>query len=111
MTVELCGYDMHIQVDLTEPEEIEEAIEALQEAKSAQVFTFSGESADCDTCGSDWPEGEVVVVGRKATIRTQYGCFGGYQGSDVEEIRDELNHIRGFMTGPFDEALRALPTN
>lgn len=101
--------ELVLSVDLTMPGEIERAIETLEEARGAQIFMFSGESADCDTCGPDFPEGSLVVIGDKVVLETRYGCYGGYWGTDIEEIRDELTHIRKIMSGPFDEALEALP--
>lgn len=97
-----------VEADLTDPGEIDEAIALLEEVRGGSYYDFSGESAYCDTCGPDFPEGFLYVFNSGAYLETRYGCYGGFSGSDTEEILHELGHIRGFMTGDFDEAFKEM---
>lgn len=97
-----------VEADLTVRGEIDEAIALLEEVRGGTYYYFSGESSYCDTCGSDFPEGHLHVFNSGAYLETQYGCYSGFSGSDPGEILVELGHIREFMTGDFDEALKEL---
>lgn len=104
----IFGQSVSVEADLDSPGEIDEAIALLEEIREGTHYYFSGESFYCDTCGSDSPEGHLYVFNSGVYLKTEYGCFGGYSGSDPGEIREELEHIRGFMSGDFEEALKEL---
>lgn len=103
------GQSVTVEAELDSPGEIDEAIALLEEIQGGTYYYFSGESFYyCDMCGSDYPEGHLYVFNSGVHLETRYGCFGGYSGSDPGEIREELEHIRGFMTGDFEEALKEI---
>ena|SRR5690625_750018 len=104
----IFGNTVSVEADLDSPGEIDEAIALLEEIRGGTHYHFSGESFYCDTCGSDSPKGHLYVFNSGVYLKTEYGCFGGYSGSDPGEIREELEHIRGFMSGDFEEALKEL---
>lgn len=104
----IFGDTVTVEAELDSPGEIDEAIALLEEVRGGTNYYFSGKSSYCDTCGTDFPEGRLYVFNSEVHLETRYGCFGGYSGSDTGEIREELEHIRGFMSGDFDEALKEL---
>lgn len=80
------------------------------------VFEFAGAGTDCDTCGCSWDEGILVVSDLGHVLKTRYGCYSGDYISTItsptdetkQTLRDELTRIRTFMSGPFEEAFKAL---
>lgn len=66
-----------------------------------EYLSWTGEGVDCETCGWGFDEVSLSFEDGEWDLYTRYGCYGSARfgsdlGSNLDEILDELRHVRSF---------------